>query len=101
RLPSILAMDCTLICMFLYMNKCSGTLVAFLCTLLLLSTSIFIPQAVNARSYSMLVACIAFALVCYQRLPSLLWAALLGLSLALAQSLHYYAIFALVPFGSS
>src|SRR5271157_3419310 len=37
RLPSILAMDCTLICMFLYMNKCSGTLVAFLCTLLLLS----------------------------------------------------------------
>lgn len=101
RLLSILAMDCTLICMFLYMNKCSGTLVAFLCALLLLSTSIFIPHAVNARSYSMLVACIAFALVCYQRLPSPLWAALLGLSLALAQSLHYYAIFALVPFGSS
>jgi hypothetical protein len=38
-------------------------------------------------------------MVCYQRVPSLKWSALLGLSLAVAESLHYYAIFCMVPFG--
>ncbi len=47
----------------------------------------------------MAVACIAFALVCYQRVPSPLWTVLLAISLALAQSLHYLAVLAMVPFG--
>ena len=47
----------------------------------------------------MVIACIAFALVCYQRLPSLRWAALLGISLFLAESFHYYAVLAMIPFG--
>jgi hypothetical protein len=45
------------------------------------------------------IACIAFALICYQRVPSPLWTALLAASLALAQSLHYLAVLAMVPFG--
>ena len=57
--------------------------------------------AAEARPYSLVVACISFALVCYQRAPALRWTILLGLSLALAQSFHYYAVFAFVPFFAS
>src|SRR5208337_2058408 len=99
RLPAILAFPCTLICVYVFVKKRSGEVVAFLCAFLLLSTILFHKYAVEARPYSMLIACIAFALVCYQRLPSLFWTAMLGISLALAQALHYYAVFAIVPFG--
>jgi 4-amino-4-deoxy-L-arabinose transferase-like glycosyltransferase len=99
RLPAILAFLCTLVCVFVFVKKRSGELIAFLCTFLLLSTILFQRYAVEARPYSMLMACIAFALVCYQRLPSRFWTAMLGISLVLAQALHYYAVFAIVPFG--
>jgi len=99
RLPAILAFPCTLICVYVFVKKRSGEVVAFLCAFLLLSTILFHKYAVEARPYSMLIACIAFALVSYQRLPSLFWTAMLGISLALAEALHYYAVFAIVPFG--
>ncbi len=99
RLPAILAFPCTLVCVFVFVKKRSGEWIAFLCAFLLLSTILFQRYAVEARPYSMLMACIAFALVCYQRLPSLFWTVMLGISLVLAQALHYYAVFAIVPFG--
>ena len=99
RLPSIFAMVCTLICVFVFVRKRAGEFIAFLCALLLLLTGLFHIFAIDARSYSLVIACIAFALVCYQRLPSVFWTAMLGISLALAQSVHYYAVFAMVPFG--
>jgi len=99
RLPSILAFPCTLICVFAYVKKRSGEVAACLCAMLLLTTSLFHTYLIEARAYGMVMACIAFALVCYQRLPSLRWAALLGISLLLAESFHYYAVFAMIPFG--
>lgn len=99
RLPSILAMPCTMACVFLYVRRRSGELVAFLSAVLLMLTSLFHLYVANARPYSQVMACVALALVCYQRLPSLRWATFLGLSLALAQALNYYAVFAMVPFG--
>jgi hypothetical protein len=98
RIPSILAFPCTLICVFVYARKFAGELVACLSALLLLSTSLFHRYAIEARSYGIMIACVAFALVCYQRLPSIRWAALLGFSLVLAESLHYYAVLAMIPF---
>jgi hypothetical protein len=99
RLPSILAFPCTLICVFVYVKKRSGEAIACLCALLLLATNLFQTYSIEGRAYSMVVACFVFALVCYQRLPSLRWAALLGISLFLAESLHYYAVLEIIPFG--
>ncbi len=99
RLASILAFPCTLVCVFVYVKKRSGEAIGFICALLLLLTSLFYRFAVEGRPYSMMIACFAFALVCYQRAPSPLWTALLGFSLAIAQTLHYYSIFAMVPFA--
>jgi hypothetical protein len=99
RLPSIVAFACTVVCIFAYAKRRSGELAGCVCAVLLLSTSLFDRYLVEARPYSPMAACIAFALVCYQRLPSIRWTVLLGLSLALAESFHYYAVFAMVPFG--
>ena len=99
RLPSILAFPCTLICVFLSVRKHGNEIVALICAFLLLLTSTFQLYAVEARPYSMVVACIAFALVCYRRAPSPLWTVLLALSLALGESLHYFAVLTMIPFG--
>lgn len=98
RLPSIFAFACTLICVFAYVKRRSGELIACVCALLFLSTSLFHTYLIEARSYGLMFACIAFALVCYQRLPSPRWTVMFAASLILAESLHYYAIFAMMPF---
>lgn len=98
RLPSIVAFPCTLLCVFAYVRRRSGDLIACLCPLLLLSTTLFTIYATEGRPYSMVVACIALALVCYQRLPSRGWTVLLAISLLLAENLHYFAVIAMVPF---
>ena len=99
RLPSVLSMAVTMVCIFLYIRRRHHEWIAFLCTVLLMVTSLFLNYAANARPYSILMACVAFALVCYDRLPSLRWAILFGLSLALAQGVYYFAIFAVLPFA--
>jgi hypothetical protein len=99
RLPSILAFPCSLLCIFIFVKRHGGALLGFLCALLLLSTNLFHTFALEARPYALVFACISFALICYQRVPSLLWTALLAISLALAECLHYYALFAFIPFG--
>jgi hypothetical protein len=67
RLPSILAMPCSLACVFVYAKKRWGELIALVCSSFLLMTMVFRYYAEEARPYSMVVACFAFALVCYQR----------------------------------
>jgi hypothetical protein len=99
RLPSILAFPGTLVCVFVYVRRRSREAIAFLCALTLLSTALFQRYAIEARPYALIVACFAFALVCYQRLPSVFWTVMLGISLVLAQSFHHYSVFAMTPFG--
>jgi hypothetical protein len=99
RLPSILAFACIVICTFVFAKKRNGELIACLCAVVLLCTSLFHTYLTEARPYNLALACIAFALVCYQRLPSLPWTAMLAASLALAESFHYYGVFAMIPFG--
>lgn len=99
RLVPILGFCATLLCVFIYLRKRNSREVALLSTAILLLTIYYSRYATEARAYSAVVGCIAFALVCYQRAPSLKWSALLGVSLAVAESFHYYAIFCMAPFG--
>ncbi|MGA8367337.1 MAG: glycosyltransferase family 39 protein, partial [Candidatus Acidiferrales bacterium] len=99
RLPSILAFACVLLFVFVFVKRRSGPVYALVCAALLLDTVLYYPFAINARPYELLVACIALALVCYQRAPETRWVILMGLSLLAAEAMHYYAIFAFAPFG--
>ena len=99
RLPSILAFCCMLACVFIYVRRRSGGNIALICTGTLLLTPFLRPYAVEARPYSLVAACLALALVCYQRAPRVSWMVLMGAAFAAAESFHYYALFGFVPFG--
>jgi hypothetical protein len=95
---SILGFAVTLSSLFVAIRTRKGSAIALVCAAIPLTTVLFDRFAVEARGYSMLVACIAFAIVCYQRVPTRRWVILLGLSLLLAESFHYLAVFAFLPF---
>ena len=99
RLPSILAFCATLACVYAFAKRRGGSGLGVICVFILMNTSLYGTYATEARPYSLVAACLALALVCYQRAPALLWTPLLGLSLALSTALHYYAVFALVAFA--
>jgi hypothetical protein len=98
RIPSIAGFCCVLVCVFLFVRKRSGSVIGLICVPIPFVTILYTTYAEEARPYSLVVAFVAIALLAYQHAPSTLWMLLMGLSLALAVSLHYYAIFALVPF---
>src|SRR6202044_1784811 len=87
-----------LVCVFLFVKKRGGPATALGCSVLTLFTILYTTYAAEARPYSLAVACVAVALVCFQRAPSKPWMLLMGFTLALSVALHYYAVFALVPF---
>ena len=99
RLPSIFGYCCLTICIFIFVRRRVGSTYALICSLIPFMTVLFEVYAIEARAYSLVVACIAAALVCYQRASSWRWALPMGMCLALAESLHYYAVFAFVPIG--
>src|ERR1700733_1186855 len=99
RLPSVLAMPITIICIFSYVKRRGGEYIALLCALSIFSTIVFQRYAAEVRPYSLLTACITFVMICYQRSHSKVWVIMFAISLAAAELVHYYAIFALVPFG--
>jgi 4-amino-4-deoxy-L-arabinose transferase-like glycosyltransferase len=98
RIPSILAFSCLTICLFAFIRKRSGNTTALICSAIPLFTLLFDPFAVEARPYSVVTACLAIALVCYQHAPSARCMILMGLSFALAQAFHYYSIISFIPF---
>jgi Dolichyl-phosphate-mannose-protein mannosyltransferase len=98
RLVSALAFACTFICLYIFVQRRSGARIALICAVLIFVTPLNNKYSLEARPYSLLVACLALALVCYQRLPAARWTVGLFLSLSLAESLHYYAVLACLPF---
>jgi hypothetical protein len=97
RLLSMLGLLSTVLCLFFLIKKQRDSVVALVCAAIPLITILYTHFAVESRPYVLVVAFIAFALVCYQHAPSGRWMILMGISLALAQSFHYYAAFAFLP----
>jgi Dolichyl-phosphate-mannose-protein mannosyltransferase len=100
RLPSILGFACALIYLYLFVRRRTGAVYGLLAASTAMLTFLYMPYAVEACPYSLVAACVALALVSYQRAgTSLRWTAVLALALTIGENLHYYSIFALVPFG--
>ena len=96
--PPIAGFCLVLWCVFAVIRMRNGAVCALVCSATLLLTPLYNPYAVEARPYSMVAACIAAALFCYQRTPRPLWA-IYCFILARAEALHFYALFAFVPFA--
>jgi Dolichyl-phosphate-mannose-protein mannosyltransferase len=99
RLPSVLGFCVLVTCLFVFVRKRAGNTVALCCAAVPLVTVLFDTYAVEARPYVLLVACISFAMVCYQHAPSHPWMGLMALGLAVSQTVHYYTVFAMIPFA--
>lgn len=95
---SILAFACTVVCLFLLFRKWCGNLNALLCATIPLASVLFDVYSTEARGYSLVLACLAFALICYQKAPARLWTVLLAVGLVTAEFFHTYALFAFLPF---
>jgi 4-amino-4-deoxy-L-arabinose transferase-like glycosyltransferase len=98
RLLSLLAFVCTVILLYVFVKTRNGAAPALISACFLLTTALFTFYAAEARPYSLLTGCIAMALVCYQRAPASPWVGAMFVSLLLACSIHYYAVFELLPF---
>jgi 4-amino-4-deoxy-L-arabinose transferase-like glycosyltransferase len=98
RILPMLGFVCTLILLYVFVKTRNGVACALACASLLLLTPLFTIYAAEARPYTPLTACIAIAMVCYQRAGAALWVSGMFFSLFLATSLHYFAVFALFPF---
>jgi hypothetical protein len=98
RLLSVVGFVCALLFLFVFLKTRYGSHCALLCSSLLLITPLFTLYAEEARPYSLVAALIALAMVCYQRIPGIVWTVGLGASLLIAALLHYYSVLALAPF---
>jgi hypothetical protein len=98
RLPSAAGFACVLLCVFVFVRRRSGGVYGLVSAAILLLTMLYDPYAFEARPYSLVAACVAVALVAYQRASSLRWASLMAIALAAAECLHYYSVFTLIPF---
>jgi len=101
RLPSAAGFACVMICLFVFVRRRSGAVYGLVAAAIAMLTSLYMPYAIEARPYSLVAACVALALVAYQRASQLRWVALMALALAMAECLHYYSVFALIPFAAA
>jgi hypothetical protein len=97
RLPAALGFCCALGCLFLWLRRRHDDLIAFVAVLILLLTPFFTRYAAQARGYGLLGGAIGLALLAYQRAPRTKWMIVLALSLAAAESFHYYAFLMMGP----
>ncbi len=98
RLLSILGFSVTIVCLFTLVKKRSGSATALVCAAMPLITILYSMYAIEARPYALVFALFSMALLCYQRAPEAGAMVLLGVCLALAEALHYYAVLAFAPF---
>lgn len=94
RLPSILGLLATVFCVYFIQSRRVDRISALVGATFVLCTPLA-DFASEARPYSLMVGCIAAAILAWQRIEdSKLYCLLLAITLAAAVSLHYYAILA-------
>jgi len=101
RLVSIASFLCVMVCMFIFVRCRTGGLIAVISISAILLTLLYNYYSFEARPYEIMVACIALALLCYERVDSWGGALLFAVCLVAASSLNCYAGLAFFPFGLS
>jgi hypothetical protein len=99
RFVSVLGYVLLLVAVFVFVRRISDDVTAAMAMALPFLTPLFTLYAVDARPYSVLLACIGWAMVMWQQAHRA-WAAIaMAMLLAGGVFLHYYAILAVVPFA--
>jgi hypothetical protein len=101
RLASIVAVPLTSLCLFLFMRRDTDPVAACIAAVFPLLTVLYSTFSIEARPYASMACALAIAALAWQRASARLGAFLLALTLIAAISIHYYAVFALLPFAAA
>jgi hypothetical protein len=101
RLASILAVPLTSLCLYLFMRRDTDPVPACVAAVLPLLTVLYSTFSVEARAYAPMACALAITALAWQYASGKFGSVMLALSLVAAVSIHYYAIFALVPFAAA
>ena len=99
RVASVLGLLLTSIALFIFVRRSAGAIGGLLAATMPLLTPLFSFFAIEARPYSVLVACLAWAMVTWQNVGRPWRPVGFALLLMAAVSIHFYALVAIVPFG--
>jgi hypothetical protein len=99
RLAPIAALLVVSLCLFRFVSRRVGAAAGLIAAIVPLLTAVQSVHAIEARPYALVLAAIALAAVCWQEVERPGQSVLFGLTLAAAVSLHYYALFAFIPFA--
>ena len=98
RVASVLGLLLTSIALFIFVRRSVGAIGGLLAATMPLLTPLF-SFAIEARPYSVVLACLAWAMVTWQNVARPWRPVGLALLLMTAVSLHFFALAAIVPFG--
>jgi len=99
RLPSIIGYVLTLAALFVFVSRRAGVIGGGVAMTLACLTPLYSLYAIEARPYSLVIACLAWAMVVWQQIDRPWRAAMLALLLGSAAALHYYGVLGVVPFA--
>jgi len=103
RLPSMVGFWFACVCIFIFLSRRSGTILATLGMILPLTTPVGYSYAYEARGYGMVLGFSGAAMLCWDLARDTRWrpVALVGLPLCLAGAIatHLYAVLLVVPLG--
>ena len=94
-------MPLTCLCLFVFSRRDTDPVAAAIAAVLPLLTVLYSTYSVEARPYALMASALAFAAVAWQRASAPLWSFVLALTLVASVSIHYYAVFALLPFAAA
>jgi hypothetical protein len=98
RLASIVTVPLACLCLFSFTRRDTDPVVGCIAAVFPLMTVFYSMFAIEARPYGLMACFLALAAVAWQRAWTPMWSFALALALMAAISVHYYALFALVPF---
>ena len=101
RLASIVAVPLTCLCLFVFTRRDTDPVSASIAAVLPLLTVLYSTFSIEARPYALMACALSFAAVAWQRGSGHYWSFLLAFTLMAAVSIHYYAVFALLPFTAA
>jgi hypothetical protein len=101
RLASILAVPLTCLSLFVFTRRDTDPVSASIAAVLPLLTVLYSTFSVEARPYALMACALAFAALAWQRASGRYWSFVLAFTLMAAVSIHYYAVFALLPFAAA
>ena len=101
RLPSLAGFIGLCVALFVFVRHRRGAVAGLAAATMPFITPIVALYAVEARPYSLVTCCVAWAMVMWQRADDRWRAPVMGALLMGATALHYYAVVAIAPFAAA